>query len=80
MRLWTIQHYSAYETMLETGILAANEEHLLCQDELCQDNFRYAYNWMSHKMIEANILPPNKIIHYPVWAWYQWEGKRKGGI
>lgn len=71
MRLWTIQHYSAYETMLETGIIAANEEHLFCQDDL-----RYAYNWISHKMIEANILPSNKI-HYPVWAWYQWEGKRK---
>lgn len=27
-------------------------------------------------MTEANILPPNRI-RYPIWAWYQWEGKRK---
>jgi len=32
MILWTIQHYSAYERMLETGILNANENHLFCQD------------------------------------------------
>lgn len=71
MRLWTIQHYQAYEKMLETGTLVANEEHLFCQDD-----FRYAYDWMVHKMSESNILPPKKIC-YPIWAWYQWEGKRK---
>lgn len=27
MLLWTIQDYSAYEMMLETGVLAADEEH-----------------------------------------------------
>ncbi len=28
-------------------------------------------------MIESNIHPPSHDINYPVWAWYQWEGKRK---
>lgn len=27
-------------------------------------------------MIEVKIFPPKKV-RYPVWAWYQWEGKRK---
>lgn len=71
MRLWTIQHYPAYEKMLETGILIAHEDHLFCQDD-----FRYAYDWMSNKMLEANLAPPDNV-RYPIWAWYQWEGKRK---
>ena len=48
MILWTIQHYSAYERMLETGVLIANESHLFCQDD-----FRHAYDWMARIMIEA---------------------------
>lgn len=72
MILWTIQHYSAYERMLETGVLIANESHLFCQDD-----FRHAYDWMARIMIEANICPASDSIHYPVWAWYQWEGRRK---
>ena len=72
MILWTIQHYAAYQKMLETGVLVADESHLLYQDD-----FRHAYDWMAHKMKEANIYPTFDNIHYPVWAWYQWEGKRK---
>lgn len=72
MILWTIQHYSAYERMLETGILVANESHLFCRDD-----FRYACDWMARKMLEANIYPTCDSIRYPVWAWYKWEGKRK---
>lgn len=75
MILWTIQHYSAYERMLETEILIANESHLFCQD-----GFRHAYDWMARKMIEANICPTGNNIRYPVWAWYQWEGKRKVSV
>ncbi|HWQ73912.1 MAG TPA: DUF3841 domain-containing protein [Syntrophomonas sp.] len=71
MILWTIQHYPAYEQMLETGILVSSENHLFCKDD-----FRYAYDWMVQKMIDAGMMPPNNI-HYPIWAWYQWEGKRK---
>ena len=71
MLLWTIQHYRAYEQMQECGVLRANEEHLFCEDD-----FRYAYDWMSEKMINCGIVPP-QTARYPVWAWYQWEGKRK---
>lgn len=71
MILWSIQHYPAYERLQETRILRANEKHLFCEDD-----FRHAYDWMSRKMIEAGIMPPEGV-RYPVWAWYQWEGKRK---
>lgn len=71
MLLWTIQNSLAYEKMMETGILKANEDYLFCEDEL-----RFAYDWITQKMHEQGIIAPEGI-NYPVWAWYQWEGKRK---
>ncbi len=71
MLLWTIQNYTAYENMLKSGLLTANEDYLFCEDD-----FKFAYNWMTAKMKEHNIIPPQGI-NYPVWGWYQWEGKRK---
>lgn len=71
MILWSIQHYPAYECLQETGVLRANESHLFCEDD-----FRYAYDWMSEKMLNTGLVPPHGV-RYPVWAWYQWEGKRK---
>lgn len=71
MILWTIQHHSAYENLQKIGILRANEDYLFCEND-----FLYAYDWMSEKMISAGITPPSGV-QYPIWAWYQWEGKRK---
>lgn len=71
MVLWTIQRYPSYEHLQKTGILRANEDYLFCADD-----FRYAYDWMSEKMISAGLIPPQGV-RYPVWAWYQWEGRRK---
>lgn len=71
MTLWTIQHYLAYEYLQEMGILRADEDYLFCKDYL-----RYAYDWMREKMICAGLIPPQGV-RYPIWAWYQWEGKRK---
>ena len=71
MVLWTIQHYPAYERLQRTGLLRADEDYLFCADDL-----RYAYDWMREKMINAGLIPP-KGVQYPIWAWYQWEGKRK---
>lgn len=39
MRLWTIQNYEAYQKILETGCLIANEKYLFCEDD-----FLYAYD------------------------------------
>lgn len=69
--LWTIQHKEAYKEMLKTGILRANDNHLFCGDDL-----KFAYEWMSEQMCKR-IGPPPKGVKYPVWAWFQWEGKRK---
>lgn len=69
--LWTIQHEEAYREFEKTGILVANDNCLFCGEDL-----RFAYDWLSDQM-RKRIGPPPKDIHYPVWAWYQWEGKRK---
>lgn len=69
--LWTIQHEEAFLNLEKTGVLVANENFLFCQDDLL-----FAYNWMS-KQMKARIGKPPKGVKYPIWAWYQWEGKRK---
>lgn len=71
MLLWTVQSYTAYENMVKTGVLSNSEAHLFCED-----NFKYAYDWITGKMKEHSLMPQEGI-NYPVWAWYQWEGKRK---
>lgn len=69
--LWTIQTESAYTEFEKSGILVANENHLFCGEDL-----RFAYDWMAGQMVNRIGAPPPGI-RYPVWAWYQWEGKRK---
>lgn len=69
--LWTIQHEDAYQALEKTGVLVANENYLFCGDDL-----RFAYDWLSNQM-RIRIGQPPEGINYPIWAWYQWEGKRK---
>jgi len=69
--LWTIQHEEAYQEFEKTGILIANEKYLFCGDDL-----RFAYDWLA-KQMRKRIGQPPEGIRYPVWAWHQWEGKRK---
>lgn len=69
--LWTIQDEKAFREFERTGVLRANEDYLFCQDD-----FRFAYDWISNQMKKRIGIPP-KDTQYPVWAWYQWEGKRK---
>lgn len=71
MLLWTIQHRAAYERLLKTGIMRADEHHLFCGDD-----FPHAYQWIADQMSKRIGQPPRDV-HYPVWAWYQWEGIRK---
>ena len=52
-------------------MIRANEAHLFCDDEL-----RFAYDWMSKQLTNRVGNAPDGV-RYPVWAWYQWEGKRK---
>ncbi len=69
--LWTIQTEDAFKEFERTGILRANEDYLFCEDY-----YRFAYDWLSDQMMQRISAPPEGV-RYPVWAWYQWEGKRK---
>ena len=71
MRLWTIQSKDAFNKMQKTGLLRADEEHLLFDGDL-----KDSYLWMSDQM-SKRIGPPPSGVRFPVWAWYQWEGIRK---
>lgn len=70
MRLWTIQTVEAYQRLMQTGVFRADTKHI------CDDSFADAYNWMVSEMAKRIGSPPDGV-KYPVWAWYQWEGKRK---
>ena len=69
--MWTIQTEEAFLEFERTGVLRANEDFLFCEDY-----YRFAYDWLSNQMA-LRIGPPPENVRYPVWAWYQWEGKRK---
>ena len=70
MKLWTIQHEEAYREFERTGVLRANNDYLFCEDD-----FRYAYDWIAQQMAERIGTPPDAETKYPIWAWYKWEGK-----
>lgn len=71
MILWTIQNKKAYENLSENGILIFDKTH-----KILEPSFESAYKWMSGQMKDRLGVPP-KGAYYPIWAWYQWEGKRK---
>ena len=62
MLLWTIQHKAAYDILLETGRLIANEKYLLLDGGL-----RCYYEWIAEQMKKRIGMPPDDVI-YPVWA------------
>lgn len=70
MVLWSVQHKEAYDKMLETGTLRTDEKHMYFGKF-----FLDAYLWMANQMRER-VGPPPADVTFPVWAWYQWEGKR----
>lgn len=69
--LWTIQTEAAFEDFQKTGVLRADPNHLIFGGE-----FQSAYDWMVSQMRQRIGAAPAGVL-YPVWAWYQWEGKRK---
>ena len=70
MILWTIQNGIAYEKMKKTGVLRADESYI------SDDTFKSSYLWMANQM-KMRIGNAPEGVTFPVWAWYQWEGKRK---
>lgn len=69
--LWTIQDEAAFEVFQRTGVLRADPSHLIFDGM-----FRNAYDWMTAQMCQRIGVAPDGV-QYPVWAWYQWDGRRK---
>lgn len=69
--LWTIQNEAVFDLFQETGILRADPNHLIFDGD-----YHDAYDWMVYQM-QQRIGPAPADVQYPVWAWYQWDGKRK---
>jgi len=73
MLLWTIQHKNAYETLLETGALRADEKYLFCEDDLL-----YVYQWISEqwknvsdcRQQEYAIPSGHGINEYCIWGFH----------
>lgn len=70
MILWTIQHENAYKELIEKGSIHAEENRIVI------DDFKDSYRWMVEQMKNRIGNPPDDVT-FPMWAWYQWEGKRK---
>jgi len=70
MKLWTIQDKEAYNFLKKNGVLHTNEKYLWCED-----SFKHAYDWMASELDKKDSRPEG--VRYPIWAWYQWNGKRK---
>lgn len=61
MKLWTIQNEDFFEKLNKQKIITTGQQPI-------EENFKWAYDWLKAKMA---------IDTYPIWAWYQWEGKQK---
>ena len=73
MRLWTILTEAAWKSLNERG-------YLICDDEaLCDEYFLFAYRWIMQQMQER-LGPPEAAVKLPLWAWYQYSGRRKKPI
>ena len=67
MIIWTIQPYSVYQQLESKGQFYCDPEK---SENLKENNFQVAYNWMIKQMKRRQILPP-KDVKVPLWAWYR---------
>lgn len=71
MILWTLQYEHEYDRLCRDGGLKYGVEH-----EITFPVFAKPYEWMMSQMrVRIGIEPED--VCYPIWAWYQWEGKRR---
>lgn len=69
MKLWSLQTEKAYQKLEKTGTLR------IYDDTHIEKSFIRAYDWLVGEMCKRVGAPPEGV-RYPIWAWYQWEGKR----
>lgn len=65
--LWTIQHINFYRKLLKEKMIYAS-----FRPEI-ESEFIPGYNWLMTQM-EIKIGQKPSHTHYPIWAWYQWNG------
>ncbi len=70
MILWTIQPLAVYNLLQTTGVYRCDPSLAFMRDYPLQ------YRWLCDQMSKRIGPPPGGVI-YPIWAWYQWEPKRK---
>ena len=73
MILTTIQSEEAFNILCREGSLKASSDKIMFRpdDKLAH----FTYKWMSREMHKRIEKPPVDI-EFPMWAWYQWEGKK----
>lgn len=69
MILWTIQSAAAWQRAQGCGVLRAAAAYVPA-------DFGPAYAWLGAHM-ERRIGPRPVGVTFPVWVWYQWEGRRR---
>ena len=73
MKIWTIQPKSVWDIIEKTGRFICDNKK---SDNLQDENFIRAYDWLVSKM-ETKIGSRPKDVIYPVWAWYLVDGKNE---
>ncbi|MDE2697933.1 MAG: DUF3841 domain-containing protein [Gemmatimonadota bacterium] len=69
MTLWTIQSIAVWKILQREKVLFADQRY-------SEVLFFDAYRWMV-KQMERRIESESETTSLPLWAWYQWEGKRR---
>ena len=71
MRLWTLQTIEFYYELIGNGIAYCSKISPIAQD--CT----IAYKWIAEQMKKRIGEPLMSEIKLPVWAWYQYDSKKK---
>ena len=69
MILWSIQNAAVCKQLDKRGTIRADGRRVWHW-------FKDSYAWLTCQMKQM-IGPPPGGVTYPMWSWYQWEGKRK---
>ena len=71
MKLWTVQSVDFYYALQKNGVVYCDRESWFCQE------YRPMYDWMAIEMRKRIGNPPQTEIRYPLWAWFQYNSRKK---
>ncbi len=71
MRLWTSQRIGFYKDVIDNGIAYCD------RISYCARHNDIAYKWMAEQMRLRIGEPPLAQITMPVWAWYQYDSRKR---